>query len=186
MIFPEIFYLHIQGEQRGPYTIPQIDHLVNSGLIARETLYWREGLDQWQPVTDLVALRKRANPWIKPGIALGVTLFILALLRVFGPVALMGWREANQHEYSEEAAYWRARETVRNYNLPPGALVEFAPFEKASVKLSPPAAADVVLRAEVSGAEGEGQFASWRVTMQYDAETREWTGGAIQNLSRTP
>ena len=54
MISPEIFYLHIHGEQRGPYTIPQIDHLLNSGLIAEETLYWREGLDQWQPVTSLV------------------------------------------------------------------------------------------------------------------------------------
>ena len=57
MLSPEVFYLHIQGEQRGPYTIPQIDHLLNSGLIAEETLYWREGLDQWQPVTSLVRLR---------------------------------------------------------------------------------------------------------------------------------
>jgi hypothetical protein len=186
MIFPEIFYLHIQGAQRGPYTIPQIDHLLNSGLIGQETLYWREGLDQWQPVTDLVALRKRANPWIKPGIALGVALIFLALLRVFGPIALMGWHEANQHEYTARAAYWRARETVRNHRLAPGILVEFAPFEQATVQLSPPALADVVLRAEMSGADGGTQSASWRVTMKYDGQSREWTGGAIQNISPPP
>ena len=184
MIFPEIFYLHIQGEQRGPYTVPQIDHLLNSGLIAAETLYWREGLDQWQPVTDLVALRKRANPWIKPGIALGVALIFLALLRVFGPIVLMGWHEANQHEYTARAAYWRARETVRNHNLPPGALVEFAPFENATVQLAPPARADVILRAEVSGADGGTQFASWRVEMKYDDQSREWTGGAVQPMTK--
>ena len=87
MSSPEIFYLHIQGEQRGPYTVKQVDHLLNSGLDRPETLFWRDGMEQWQPVTDLVKLRKRANPWIKPAIALGVALVILALLRVFGPVA---------------------------------------------------------------------------------------------------
>lgn len=186
MIFPEIFYLHIQGEQRGPYTVPQIDHLVNSGLIAQETLYWREGLDQWQPVTDLVALRKRGNRWIKPGIALGFSLFFLALLRVFGPIALMGWHEANQHDYTAQAAYWRARETVRNHKLPPGSLVDFAPFDNASVQLSPPALANVVLRAEVSGTDGGTRSASWRVTMKYDDQSREWTGGDVQNIAKPP
>ena len=47
---PEVFYLHIHGEQLGPYTVPQIDHLLNTGLIAEETLYWCEGLEQWAPV----------------------------------------------------------------------------------------------------------------------------------------
>ena len=185
MIFPEIFYLHIQGEQRGPYTVPQIDHLLNSGLIAAETLYWREGLEQWQPVTELVALRKRGNPWIKPGIAAGAGLIFLVVLRIFGPIALMGWHEANQHEFTAQAAYWRARETVRNYKLPPGSLVEFAPFEKATVRLSPSELADVVLRGEVSKAEGGMQPASWRVTMKYDAETREWTGEEIETMTKS-
>jgi hypothetical protein len=98
----------------------------------------------------------------------------------------MGWHEANQHEYTAQAAYWRARETVRNHKLPPGTLVDFAPFEKATVQLSPPALADVVLRAEVSGGEGGMQSASWRVTMKYDDQSREWTGAAVQNLSPSP
>ena len=69
MISPEIFYLHLEGEQRGPYTAPQIDHLLNSGLIAEETLYWREGLEQWQPVTSLVKLRRPGNPCLGVGFA---------------------------------------------------------------------------------------------------------------------
>ena len=32
----------------------------------------------------------------------------------------MGWREANQHQYTARAAYWRARETVRSQMLPAG------------------------------------------------------------------
>src|ERR1700733_12019673 len=79
MISPEIFYLHIHGEQRGPYTVPQIDHLLNSGLIAEETLYWREGLEQWQPVTSLVKLRRPGNPWVKPLIILGIVV-VLAVI----------------------------------------------------------------------------------------------------------
>src|SRR3954454_5664275 len=96
---PEVFYLHLCGEQRGPYTVPQIDHLLNSGLIAEETLYWREGLDQWQPVTTLVSVRRKANPWIKPLLILAAVLAGAFLLHFFGAVTLLGWREANQHEY---------------------------------------------------------------------------------------
>src|ERR1700742_3930225 len=105
MISPEIFYLHIHGEQRGPYTIPQIDHLLNSGLIAEETLYWQEGLDQWQPVTNLVKLRKRANRWLKPLVAISIIGIIGLIGEFFGTVALLGWREASQHDYTARAAY---------------------------------------------------------------------------------
>src|SRR5208282_3875605 len=100
MISPEIFYLHIQGEQRGPYTVPQIDHLLNSGLIAEETLYWREGLDQWQPVTSLVKLRRPRSRWTTPLIIFGILLVLGAVGEFFGSVAVLGWREANQHDYT--------------------------------------------------------------------------------------
>ena len=88
MISPEVFYVHVQGEQRGPYTIPQIDHMLNSGLIERETLYWREGMEQWQPVTELVIVRVVPNPWIKPAMAAAVLLMLAILGRMFGPIKL--------------------------------------------------------------------------------------------------
>ena len=173
MISPEVFYLHIQGEQRGPYTIPQIDHLLNSGLIPEETLYWREGLDQWQPVTSLVHLRRKVNPWIKPLITLGI-------VRFFGPIAVVGWRETNQHEYTARAAYWRARSVVRSGGLPDGALVQFEGLAKAKVEMHPPQAATVLLRGEVTLRSGKIHPSVWSVPMSFDPQNAEWTGGPVQ------
>jgi len=183
MVSPEIFYLHIHGEQRGPYTIPQIDHLLNTGLIAEETLYWREGLEQWQPVTSLVKLRRPKNPWIKPLIILGI-LFVLAVMgQFFGSVALLGWREANQHEYTEQAAYWRARGVVRSSVLAPGTVVEFRHFTPADIEMQPPKHATVRLEGEVTEHAGQGRVITWNVPMQFDPRAREWTGGPPQEVA---
>ncbi len=177
MISPEVFYLHLQGEQRGPYTIPQIDHLLNSGLIAEETLYWREGLEQWQPVTSLVRLRRKANPWTKPLLILGLLLLLTAILQFFGSIILIGWRETNQHEYTERAAYWRARSIVRQNALPEGAIVEFDGFAEQEVELRPPTEAAVALRGEITLRNGESQQSAWSVPMTFDPRVREWSGG---------
>jgi hypothetical protein len=182
MISPEIFYLHIHGEQRGPYTIPQIDHLLNSGLIAEETLYWREGLEQWQPVTTLVKLRKRVNPWLKRIMIFGFVLVIGFFAQFFGSIALLGWREASQHEYTAQAAYWRARGVVRNA-LAPGDIVEFDDFSPSQVELQPPQAAAVRLEGELVEHRGQGRRVGWSVRMQYDPKAHEWNGEAQQEVA---
>ena len=176
MISPEIFYLHLEGEQRGPYTAPQIDHLLNSGLIAEETLYWREGLEQWQPVTSLVKLRRPGNRWIKPLIAVVVLLVLAVLAQFFGSVALLGWREAIQHEYTAKAAYWRARGVVRSSMLPLGTDVQFHPFSVSAVEMKPPAKAVVHLQGEVTEHDGKGELITWEVPMRFDLQGREWNG----------
>jgi hypothetical protein len=183
MISPEVFYLHIQGEQRGPYTIPQIDHLLNSGLIAEETLYWREGLDQWQPVTSLVRLRRKVNPWRKPLLVFGIIFIVGAVLQFFGSIALVGWKETNQHEYTARAAYWRARSVVRSGGLPDGAIVQFQGFGTARVNLQPPQAADVTLRGEVTLRAGDTHAITWNVPMKFDHEVGEWSGGAVREVA---
>ena len=180
MISPEIFYLHLDGEQRGPYTIPQIDHMLNSGVIAEETLYWREGLDQWQPVTDLVKLRRHANPWLKRIMIFGFLLVIGFFVQFFGSITLLGWREASQHEYTTQAAYWRARGVVRSSVLAPGTVVEFHDFSPSAVELQPPQAATVQLKGEVTERPGEERKLLWRVRMDYDPKAREWNGEAQQ------
>jgi len=183
MISPEIFYLHIHGKQRGPYTVPQIDHLLNSGLIAEETLYWREGLDQWQPVTSLVKLRRKGKRWVKPLILLGV-LFVLAILgQFFGSVAILGWREANQHDYTAKAAYWRARGVVRSTALPMGTDVQFRRFTPSQVEMNPPGAATVRLEADVTEHAGQGRMVTWIVPMQFDLQAQEWTGSSPQEVA---
>lgn len=173
---PEVYYLHLSGEQRGPYTFRHIDHLLNSGLIAQETLYWREGLEQWEPVTNLVAVRKEPNPWKKPAWVLGILLVLALPTRIFGPVVIEGWREANQHTFTERAAYWRARDVVRNQALPAGALVQFGDYSEADVELAPPTAARVVLRGEITERRGQTRPALWNVNMQFDLKGKEWSG----------
>ena len=183
MISPEIFYLHIHGEQRGPYSIPQIDHLLNSGLIAEETLYWREGLDQWQPVTSLITLRRKRNPWMKRMLMLGVLLAVGAVVYFFGSIAIVGWRETDQHEFTERAAYWRARGIVRTSALAPGTLVQFRDLAGGQVELRPPDAATVTVQGEISLAEGEHRTVVWRVPMKFDPEAREWNGGPATEVA---
>lgn len=175
---PEVYYLHLSGAQRGPYTIRHVDHLLNSGLIARETLYWKEGLEQWQPVTELVVVRTKANPWRKPLWLLGILLVLAVPVSIFGPVVAEGWREANQHTFTAEAAYWRARDVVRNQALPAGALVEFDEFSAEGAKLAPPDAAEVFLLGKVTKGDGETARANWLVKMKFDPQEKEWTGTA--------
>lgn len=183
MISPEIFYLHIDGEQRGPYTIPQIDHLLNSGLIAEETLYWREGLEQWQPVTSLVKLRRHSRPWGKIVVVAGVLLILGFIAQFFGSVAILGWREANQHEYTAQAAYWRARGVVRSAALAPGTVVEFRNFSETKVELQPPRGATVQVQGEVTEQPGQERQHTWSVRMDYDPKVREWNGEQPQEIT---
>ncbi len=174
---PECFYLHLAGAQQGPYTIPQIDHLLNSGLIGIETLYWCEGLDQWQPVTTLVPLRKKPKRWMKPAIAATVMLLVALIARLFGPVLMDGWHEANQHRFTQSAAYWRARDVVRSELRTRGLFVEFAPFSNARVELEPAAKAHVSLRGLVIDGTGTSVQKTWEVPMQFNSEFGEWSGG---------
>jgi hypothetical protein len=186
MTTPEVYYLHIHGEQRGPYTQPQVDHLLNSGLIAEETLFWREGLEQWQPVTSLVIRRVQPNRWTKPLIALGVIVALLIFAQFFGPITLIGWRETNQHDFTPRAAYWRARDAVRHGALDPGALVDFHDLAGAKVAMKAPAAAHVGLRGTVTGKDGTPRAAAWEVEMKFDPPSREWSSVSVRKIAPTP
>lgn len=183
MTTPEVYYLHIHGEQRGPYTQPQVDHLLNSGLIAEETLFWREGLEQWQPVTSLVVRRVQPNRWTRPLIALGVAVALLIFWQFFGPITVIGWRETNQHDFTPRAAYWRARDAVRNGALAPGVLVDFHDIASAQVQMKAPDGAGVLLRGNVIGRDGTPRPSAWEVTMRFDPPTREWSSAGVRDAA---
>ena len=176
---PEVFYLHIHGEQLGPYTVPQIDHLLNAGLIAEETLYWCEGLDQWAPVIELVPKRTQVRSWGKILAALVAVAALGLACAFFGPVLVDGWREASQHEYSAKAAYWRAREVVRTKSLPTGALVNFKSFSADAVSLQQPKGAAVMLHGELIEASGAVRPMVWHLEMKYDERRAEWSGAPV-------
>ena len=46
-------YLHDGTNQSGPFTLTQVQAMLHTGAISRETEYWSEGLDNWQSVADL-------------------------------------------------------------------------------------------------------------------------------------
>lgn len=48
-------WLHISdgGEARGPYDLSQLRSMWGQGLITAAALYWREGTDEWKPVSEL-------------------------------------------------------------------------------------------------------------------------------------
>jgi hypothetical protein len=182
-VSPECFYLHIDGEQRGPYTVAQIDHLLNSGLIREETTYWREGMEQWHPVTNLVHLRKPVRSWWKPGLILALAVVILLFGRLFGPVTLEGWRETAQYDFTPIAAYWRARDAVRHQGAPPEAVIVFGGYKMTKVEMTD-RGAKVWLPAELSGLPSGARPAAWDVTLAYDAKARRWTALSVQELTR--
>lgn len=180
---PEVFFLHIQGEQRGPYTIPQIDHLLNSGLIQEDAMFWREGLEQWQPVTNLVAKRKPVKRWIKPAIAAGILVVLAIPAQLFLPVIKDGWKESSQTAYTESAAYWRSRDFIRRRAVPKGDIIEFAPFKNCRAELTPPDKATAWVKGTIIDSKGRSQPGEWEVELEFDARSKGWIGHSLKELS---
>jgi hypothetical protein len=131
-------------------------------------------MEQWQPVTNLVRLRKPARQWVKRAVIAGVLIVLLLLVRFFGPTTLMGWRETAQTEFTPVAAYWRARDAVRHGALPPATLVTFGTFSTSKVEMLGDGA-KIWLPAELSGPRGVVQPAAWNVQLRYDAKEKAWT-----------
>lgn len=180
----ECYSLDIQGERRGPYTLRQLDHLLNSGLIAEESLYWRDGMEQWRPITELIALRRPRRRW-KLRFAL-VLLLLGAVLfgRFFGPAILESWRELAQYNYTERAAYWRARDMVRHEAFPPGAIVTFGPFSPSEVALTPEAhTAEVTLHTHPPASVAPPQTRHWQVHLHFDPVARRWSEDGVMEAA---
>ena len=170
----EVFYIYHLGEQRGPYTARQVNHLHRCGYINDDTMYWREGMEQWHPISEIVELRAQQKRMIKWGIAAATLALITVLAWLFGPVTLAAWRELTSGEYTETSAWWRARGMVRG-QLVAGENVAFDPYHDARVALEPPAAATVMLSGNFTAADGHTEHVSWRVRMAFDAAHGEWS-----------
>lgn len=168
----EVFYIYHRGEQRGPYTMKQVNHLYRAAFIDDETLYWREGMEQWQPVTEIVPRRKRRKRLGFWGVILGILAAIGLLVWMFGPVTLSAWREITSGDYTEESAWWRARGLVRAQVE--GDHVEFEPFGNAVVQLHNEIEATVVLAGYVTDGGVPPQRRAWRVRLRYDPLRHEW------------
>ena len=174
--FNEEYFIHIQGEQKGPYTFPQLKRLYEKSLIPEETLYWQDGMEQLQPVSDLCGARRRSGlRKFKHLRVLGAVLVgVVAMVTAYcAPVFKDGWREMNDHDQTPEAAYWRARGFVREEVKRQDGSVAFEPFATATVTLTG-TEATVILPGLMFGKDGAGEKKAWKVVMTYDGGKREW------------
>lgn len=49
----EQYFIFRSQEQEGPFTLSQLQSMWRSGSLANSSQYWKEGLDEWQAITDL-------------------------------------------------------------------------------------------------------------------------------------
>src|SRR5437879_6178918 len=53
-----MFFIHCQGQNRGPYALDQIRSMWASGIITADTLYWVQAESVWKPIVELLATRR--------------------------------------------------------------------------------------------------------------------------------
>ena len=169
----EVFYIYHRGEQRGPYTMKQVNHLYRSNFIDDDTMYWREGMEQWQPVTEIVQRKRRKRRLALWGVVFAILAAIGLFVWAFGQVTVSAWREMTSGEYTEESAWWRARGLVRE-QLPAEEHVDFEPFGNAVVKLHGNHEATVILSGYLRSHSSAATRRAWQVRMQYDPLRADW------------
>lgn len=171
----ERYFLYLHGVQRGPYTVSQVGHMVNSGIVHHEAMFWCEGLDQWQPVTQLIVpkeekKRRRIHFGAGSLVAGGA---VLLLVWIFLPTLRQGWREQRQVEKDASSAYWRARGVLRE-SLGWFSGAHFRGFDASAVSFEGEDHAFVDLEAQISPYFGSARTTRWRVELKYDNRLRMW------------
>ncbi len=179
MPYYEEYYIHLNGEQKGPYTLSQLMGLYAKGFIPAETLYWMDGFDQWHPVSDLCGGPLKA--WAeKPDkkrvyIFAGIAAAALLLLAYFGPLVRDCWKEvSSQRKFTAEAAYWKARGFVREEMKRKRANLAFERFKAAQIALTSGSDASVALPCTLFPADGGSKRCVWRVALRFDGEQKQW------------
>ena len=56
------YYVTLKGEQAGPFTIAQLQAMWSAGSINANTMFWREGLSEWEPVSKIGPLLNQDQP----------------------------------------------------------------------------------------------------------------------------
>ncbi len=94
---PIKYYVTIGEEQKGPYTLAQLQTMWRAGSLTVDTQYWFDGQSEWMPLGTILELlepqeRPRAAPayfaapaqrvW-NPGVALVLSFFIPGLGQMY-------------------------------------------------------------------------------------------------------
>ena len=178
MAFPEEFYIHLEGEQKGPYTFLQLRQLYDRGFIPEETLYWRDGLEQWQPVVDICgpSLRLRTEKVQRKKMVSMIVIGAMAgAAAFFAPLIHVGWKENNEHEFTAESAYWKARGLARDEVRRTHTNIHFDGFDPSFVQLNEKnAGASVSLPCTLFPEAGGSRRTKWQVAMRFEPRMSEW------------
>jgi len=176
LAFTEEYFIKVYGEQKGPYTFPQLKRMYETNLIPGEALYWQDGMEQWLAVADLCrATRLDRLRHVKQlrvaGIAMLAT--VVLVLGYCGRVLGDGWREMNDRDWTPRGAYWKARGFVREEVKRQDASVAFEPYVAANVDFTG-SDATVILPGTLFGKDGTGSKMTWKVALVYDFGKKEW------------
>ena len=176
MAFSEEYFIKVLGEQKGPYTFPQLKRMYEMNLIPEETFYWQDGMEQWEAVSDLCGAevrkhKRRLRQLRVTGIVLVLTLAVLTAY--CEPVLKDGWREMNDRDETSQGAYWKARGFVREEVKKQDASVAFQPYQAAAAVLTG-TDATVILPGVLFAKNGTGSNMTWKVALQYDQDRKEW------------
>ena len=62
LMSPDTYYLMLNGQQSGPYTVNQMKAMWQAGSISASTYYWQNGMADWQPLANVRAFLDSAGP----------------------------------------------------------------------------------------------------------------------------
>jgi hypothetical protein len=83
-------YLYQNDQQTGPFSEEQINQMLQAGIVAPDTLGWKEGMSTWSPLSSLRSLPSpRTSPPPPPSGGKRSPLGIISF--VFGIISLVLW-----------------------------------------------------------------------------------------------
>ena len=56
------YFVAVNGQQQGPYTVATLQNMAAQGSITRDTLVWKQGMPNWSKVTDVTELGHLFGP----------------------------------------------------------------------------------------------------------------------------
>ena len=48
------YHITVQDEEKGPYSLSQLQSMWESGTITSDSLHWNTEAEEWRPIKDLV------------------------------------------------------------------------------------------------------------------------------------
>ena len=57
-----MYYLAINGQQQGPYTVDQVAAMIREGKVNATTLAFTRGMATWTPIAHIPELRAYVTP----------------------------------------------------------------------------------------------------------------------------